>query len=134
MRQHDKSPRSIAHWGLLAGLLGIIALLVAACGADDPTPTRVPTATPVPGEPTPTPRAAWEIEWDEVLAAAREEVEVVIAMGGSSIRNFAPRSPCSSSAETSDGRGMRGHTTAPAMVVRSGSSSISDPVGLHRNT
>jgi len=73
-------------------LLGAVAMLVAACGSDPtPTPRPKPTATPVPGAPTPTPRAAWEVEWEEVQAAAKEEGEIVIAMGGSASRNFAPR-------------------------------------------
>jgi iron(III) transport system substrate-binding protein len=43
------------------------------------------------GDPTPTPRPAWEIEYEKVLEAALAEGEIVIAMGGSASRNFAPR-------------------------------------------
>ena len=57
---------------LLAGVISILAL--GACGAD-PTPTPVPTATPIPMEP-------WEVEWNEVLAAARAEGTVSIWTGG----------------------------------------------------
>ena len=90
---------------LLLGVL--IALVTAACGAD-PTPTPRPTATPVPptatpvpsqpSEPaadptaTPTPDAMmmFKSDWDELLAAAQAEGEVVIVMGGSASRNYRP--------------------------------------------
>ncbi len=75
----------------------LVLVMLAACGGDDPTPTPAPTATattapaptatsppapgvmPPPRPPTPTPtpgKAAWELRWDEVLAAAREEGKV----------------------------------------------------------
>lgn len=57
---------------LLAGLISIMAF--AACGAD-PTPTPIPTATPIPQEP-------WEIEWNDVLAAAQAEGTVSVWVGG----------------------------------------------------
>ena len=57
---------------LLAGVISILAL--GACGAD-PTATPIPTATPVPMEP-------WEIEWNEVVAAAQAEGTVSVWVGG----------------------------------------------------
>ena len=87
-----KSQQGTLRWAVLVGLLGVIGLLAVACGGDDPTPTPRPTATPVPvGDPTPTPIPAWQIEWDRVLAAAQEEGEVVVRMGGSASRTFSPR-------------------------------------------
>ena len=73
----------IPRW--LAGLAGsvLLASLLAACGGDEPTATSQPTATPLPGTATPTPKAAWEIEWDTVLEAAQEEGEVVMFAAGS---------------------------------------------------
>lgn len=68
-------------------LLAALATLVAACGSD-PTATPVPTATPI--DPSRI-LADWEVEYREVLKAARAEGEIVIAMGGSASRNFAPR-------------------------------------------
>jgi iron(III) transport system substrate-binding protein len=70
----------------------LVLLGLAACGGDDPAPTSpaaaapaaaVPRSTPLP-TPTPPPaapskaaaapsKAAWEVQWDTVLAAAREE-------------------------------------------------------------
>lgn len=40
---------------LAGGILLLAALLLAACGADEPTPTPPPTGTPTPVAPTPTP-------------------------------------------------------------------------------
>lgn len=72
---------------VLVLLLGAIAVLVAACGSD-PTPTPLPpTATPDPDTIVP----EWQIEYNKVLEAAKEEGEVVIVMGGSASRNFGPR-------------------------------------------
>ncbi len=88
--------QSVRRRGLLA-FAGVVLLgLIVACGGDDdPTPTKAaptatspaPTATsPVaPGEtrvpPTPTPttppRPAWEIDWEQTLAAANEEGEII---------------------------------------------------------
>ena len=102
--------KSMVRWSVVAGTLGVLALLVAACGSD-PTATPVATATPTsppaeptatlaPGEPTPTPAPtatptlappAWQIEWDETLAAAKEEGKVVIALGGNASRTYSPR-------------------------------------------
>ena len=55
-------------------LAGVFGMLVAACGADDPTPTPPPaaaTATPV------SEKTAFEIEWEELIAAAQEEGELI---------------------------------------------------------
>ena len=92
---------------LLTGVL--VALVGVACGADptatptpQPTPTPVPpTATPVPEQPsepapdptaTPTPDAMmmFESEWQDLIAKAQAEGEVVIVMGGSASRNYRP--------------------------------------------
>ena len=98
MMRKSLAPRMI-RWTALAGAVGALALFAAACGSDPtatplPTATPAPTATPIPGQPTATPTEgppAWQVEYDKVLAAAREEGEIVIAMGGSASRNFAPR-------------------------------------------
>lgn len=55
-------------------LAGVFGMLVAACGADDPTATPPPaaaTATPV------SEKTAFEIEWEELIAAAQEEGELI---------------------------------------------------------
>ena len=78
----------------MAGLLLltlIVAVLAAACGQEDPTATAVPTATstPVPGAtPTPTPSAEelFQVEWDQLIADAQAEGELVIIMGASQSR------------------------------------------------
>ena len=57
---------------LVLMLVGLIGLLVAACGADDPTATPVPPEADTPSEG----RSAFEIEWDALVAAAREEGEL----------------------------------------------------------
>ena len=83
----------------ITGLVAALALmgLLAACGADDPTPTSAATATPTPAatptplppgvtaEPTPTPDL-FLAEWDALIAAAQEEGKVVLALGGSDSR------------------------------------------------
>lgn len=83
----------------IIGLVAAFALmgLLAACGADEPTPTSAATATPTPAatptplppgvtaEPTPTPDA-FLAEWAELIALAQAEGEVVIALGGSDSR------------------------------------------------
>lgn len=68
-------------------LIAAMATLVAACGSD-PTATPVPTATPI--DPNKL-LEDWEVEYNATLEAARAEGEVVIVMGGSASRNFAPR-------------------------------------------
>ena len=72
-----------------------LLLVLAACGSPEPTatPTSEPTPTtttapPPPQEPTPTPtpsKEAWEIEWDEVVAGAKEEGELLIVGGSAAI-------------------------------------------------
>lgn len=83
----------------IIGLVAALALmgLLAACGADEPTPTSVATATPTPAatptplppgvtaEPTPTPDA-FLAEWDALIAAAQAEGKVVLALSGSDSR------------------------------------------------
>lgn len=83
----------------IIGLVAAVALmgLLAACGADEPTPTSVATATPTPAatptplppgvtaEPTPTPDT-FAAEWDALIAAAQEEGKVVLALSGSDSR------------------------------------------------
>ncbi len=77
-----------------ARLIAVCVLLglAAACGGDEPTPTSAPpaaTPTPVPSgvtpQPTPTPDPFAE-EWAELIAAAQEEGELVIALSGSDSR------------------------------------------------
>ena len=66
------------------GLLGLmavalVALVAAACGGgDDPTPTTSsPLATPTATAPV---LAAWEVQWNETLAAASREGSMVVAV------------------------------------------------------
>ena len=64
--------------GLLAVIAGAMALLLGACGGDEPTATPVPVATPtaVPaGSPTPTPDP-FQVEWDALIEAAHAEGEI----------------------------------------------------------
>ena len=79
-------------FGLLSVTAAVMALLLAACGADPTvTPTSVPTATPLPqATPTPTPDAAalFRAEWDALIKAAQDEGELSITAGGSAGRNF----------------------------------------------
>ena len=93
------------------------ALLVAGCGSPEPTATSAPTATPEPtatsapaaaatatptlapgatappaptSTATPTPgKAAWEVRWEETVAKAKEEGELVIIGGGSVVASRA---------------------------------------------
>lgn len=84
-------------WTRLASWSVLVALLVglaAACGTD-PTATPVPTSTPTlaPGEPTATPTPptpAWQITWDETVAAAKEEGKLVVGLGGGASRTLRP--------------------------------------------
>ena len=100
---------------LLLPLAAILGLLAAACGSDPtatprPTPTSAPVATPTPAPtatpvptlapgvtppppaPTPTPtvdtQAIFEAEWAELVAAAEEEGELVMILGGGAGRVF----------------------------------------------
>ena len=63
---------------IVAGLLGAtFALVLAACGGDEPTATPVPVATPTAptGSPTPTPDP-FQVEWDALVEAAQAEGEL----------------------------------------------------------
>lgn len=77
-----------------AALLGSVAgfaLLVGACGSD-PTATPVPPTPTSPGAPTATPapdKEAWETEWEETIAKAKVEGELVWVAGGAATRSFA---------------------------------------------
>ena len=79
--------------GLLLLTLGVVAAATA-CGQEEPTATAVPTATstPVPGAtPTPTPEPPtaeelFQVEWDQLIADAQAEGELVIIMGASQSR------------------------------------------------
>ena len=76
--------------GLLSVIAAVTALVLVGCGAD-PTPTSAPTATPPPqAEPTLDAAAQFEAEWAELIAAAQEEGEVSLTLGGSAGRNFRP--------------------------------------------
>ena len=76
--------------GLLSVTVAVMALTLAACGAD-PTPTSAPTATPLPeAAPTLDAAALFQIEWDELIKAAQAEGEIVMTFGGSAGRNFRP--------------------------------------------
>ena len=90
----------------IAGLLLltlVVAAVAAACGQDEPTATpaptptatAAPTATPVPGatptatpEATPTPSEAelFQVEWDQLIAEAQAEGELVMILGASGSR------------------------------------------------
>ena len=81
----------------MAGLLLltlVVAAMATACGQEEPTatPAPTPTATPVPGVPTPeatpTPSEAelFQIEWDQLIADAQAEGELVIILGSSGSR------------------------------------------------
>ncbi len=82
--------------GMVALLLLTLAVgaVATACGQDDPTATAVPTptATSVPGAtPTPTPeppseQELFQIEWDQLIADAQAEGELVLIMGASESR------------------------------------------------
>ena len=71
--------------GVLLGLLGTLALVLAACGGEDPT------ATPVP----PDPASVFQTEWDALLKAAQAEGEVVTfiagSLGRSDLKDLLPR-------------------------------------------
>ena len=96
--------------GRLAALLMLsvfVAAMTVACGAD-PTPTPRPTATPVPPTATPVPSESsqpaadptatptpdammmFKSEWEDLIAAAKEEGGLTIVMGGSASRNYRP--------------------------------------------
>ena len=92
MSKMGKRARGVVMLALIASAM---VLLLAACGQDDPTATPRPTATPPPAvgdEPTPTPdaAAAFQAEWEELIAAAQAEPELVLVLGGSAGRNYRP--------------------------------------------
>ena len=76
---------TIPRWLIGFAGLAVVAPLLAACGGDEPaaTATSQPTPTSPPATATATPKQAWEIEWDETLAKAQEEGEVVFFAAGS---------------------------------------------------
>ncbi len=76
---------SVRMWNKAVALsvVMVIALLAAACGGDDPTPTPAPTRAPAGPVATSTPiptKALWEIEWDATVEAANAEGEVTVAI------------------------------------------------------
>ena len=75
--------------GLLAVFGVATALLLAACGSEEPTAT--PTATPQ--QPAAAPTATvdrFEAEWSALIEAAQADGELVITMGGAAGRAFRP--------------------------------------------
>ena len=93
----ERTPQGRRHsalgWASLLSGAAAILLVLAACGSPEPTPTPEPasaaTAGPsAPAEPTATPtpsRPAWEIEWEAVVAGAKEEGELVVVGGSAAI-------------------------------------------------
>ena len=72
--------------GLLAVAGAAMALLLAACGSEEPTATQAAAAAPTPtAEVDP-----FEAEWSALTEAARAEGELVITMGGAAGRAFRP--------------------------------------------
>ena len=76
---------------LLLSAAFLLLLTLAACGSD-PTATPTPESGAPSAEPTATPdtRAAWEVEWDELVIAAQAEGELILEGSGQdeiSIRN-----------------------------------------------
>jgi len=97
MIQHTLETLTMLKLRRMAGLLLltlVVAAVATACGQEDPTATAVPTATatPVPGAtptPTPEPPSAEELfqaEWDQLIADAQAEGELVLIMGASESR------------------------------------------------
>ena len=85
--ERNRKPR-VGRVFLLAVVASALALL-AACGSD-PTPTPAPTATPTPAPvatPTPTPDL-FLAEWDELIAAAQAEGQLLMAGGGGTVSLF----------------------------------------------
>lgn len=98
MRRSGMGRRTTLMLAPLAGGGLMLLLLLSACGGSEATSTPTqpavtprPTATPVPtATSTPTPaKAAWEIEWEETVAKAQEEGELVI-IGGSAAVYYRP--------------------------------------------
>ena len=79
--------------GLLLLTLGVV-VAATACGQEEPTATAVPTATstPVPGAtPTSTPEPPsaeelFQVEWDQLIADAQADGELVMILGSSGSR------------------------------------------------
>ena len=71
---------------MLVSIVGVLALVLVACGSPEPTPTPVSLADE--GE-TASDKEPWEIEWEETIAKAQEEGELVI-IGGSAAVMFRP--------------------------------------------
>ena len=71
------------HLLLAAVMASVLMMLVAACGSPDPTATSIPTPS-APADPTPTLSEAdlFQVEWDALIAAAKEEGKLVVAGGG----------------------------------------------------
>ena len=81
-------------FGLLSVTAAVMALILAACGADaTATPPPAPTATPLrQAGPTATPdeAARFEAEWAALITAAKEEGSLTVAFGGGTSRWFRP--------------------------------------------
>ena len=97
----------IAQWPQRLAAAVVAAVLVgslAACGSDPtatPTATSAPAATPTSAPapaatptamamPTATPVPAWEAEWEEVIAAAKAEGQLILASTGSAEAGYRP--------------------------------------------
>ena len=91
MRDLNQGP-AVRRGALVAAALAVLLGLLAACGSDDPTATA--TSPPSDTRPDSTSdtsgKAAWEIEWDETIAAAQEEGELSLAMSSGTTREFRP--------------------------------------------
>lgn len=72
---------------VLAALMALFGVLLGACGSEA-TPT--PTATSAGSNATPTAeKSAWEVEWEQTLALARQEGKVVVTSCGGEARRRA---------------------------------------------
>ena len=67
------------------GLSVVFSFLLAACGSPELTPTPTVPPTPSTAGATADEREAWQIEWDDLIVAAREEGELLIVGGGATI-------------------------------------------------
>ena len=59
----------------VAGLVTALLLVAAACAPSPSPPAAAPEPTAAPGAP----REAWQLEWDQTLAAAKQEGKVVVS-------------------------------------------------------
>ena len=75
---------------IIAGMTALMAGLIAACGGgDDPTPTTSsPLSTPTATAPV---LPAWEVQWNETLAAANREGSFVVSVARQGYRTGAER-------------------------------------------